>query len=213
MAARLRLCFVGDSYVNGTGDPDGLGWIGRICRNAFARGHDVTFYDLGIRGETTADVRRRWRAECEARLPADDDGRLVFAFGLNDTAEIAGAGRRLAEAESLAEARAMMTEAAGWRPTLWVGPPPANEAMSPMTPLPGFTISFANERILCLNAAFAALAAELGIAYLDVASPLSADPVYLDSQRQGDGLHCGARGYGRIADLFEAWPAWRAWLP
>ena len=26
-----RICFFGDSFVNGTGDDDALGWVGRLC--------------------------------------------------------------------------------------------------------------------------------------------------------------------------------------
>lgn len=30
----MRICFIGDSFVNGTGDPECLGWAGRICVTA-----------------------------------------------------------------------------------------------------------------------------------------------------------------------------------
>lgn len=209
----LRIAFVGDSYVNGTGDPDGLGWRGRACAAAMRRGHRLTHYDLGVRGDTSGMVRQRWRAEAEARFPAGSDGRLVFSFGLNDSAEVAGAGLRLAPDESEAIAAAMLAEAAAWRPTLWVGPPPANEAMSPMTPTPGFTVSFADDRVADLNRRYTAAAARLGIPYLDIFGPLAGEAAYRDDQTKGDGLHCGAPGYAMIAALFEGWPAWREWLP
>jgi lysophospholipase L1-like esterase len=35
----LRICFVGDSLTNGTGDPDCLGWTGRVCASAYERGY------------------------------------------------------------------------------------------------------------------------------------------------------------------------------
>jgi hypothetical protein len=52
----MRICFVGDSLVNGTGDPVGLGWVGRACAAARRRGHEVTCYNLGIRRDTSADI-------------------------------------------------------------------------------------------------------------------------------------------------------------
>lgn len=208
----FRVCFVGDSYVNGTGDPDALGWRGRVCRAAWDAGRPITHYDLGVRGDTSAMIAARWRAECAARLPADADGRLVFSFGLNDSAEVAGAGLRVPHAQSVANARAVIAEAKAWLPVLWLGPPPANAAMSPMTPSPGLTVSFAQDRIDALNASYAALAAELGVSYLDLSTPLRDDPRYLASQRAGDGLHPSADGYRMLADLVLAWPAWRAWL-
>ncbi len=208
----FRVCFVGDSYVNGTGDPEALGWRGRVCRAAWDAGRLVTHYDLGVRGDTSAMIAARWRAECEARLPADVDGRLVFSFGLNDTADVSGAGLRVPHDRSVANARAIVAEARGWLPTLWVGPPAANEAMSPMTPTPGLTVSFAQSRIDALNAAYAEVAAELGVPYLDLSTPLRGDPRYVASQSAGDGLHPSADGYRMIADLVMRWPAWQAWL-
>lgn len=208
----FRVCFVGDSYVNGTGDPECLGWRGRVCRAAWQAGHMVTHYDLGVRGDTTALIAARWRAECEARLPADSDRRLVFSFGLNDTAEVAGAGLRVPPERSAANARAILAEASAWLPTLWLGPPPANEPMSPMTPTPGLTVSFAQPRIDALNAAYAAIAAELGVPYLDLSTPLRREPRYVASQSAGDGLHPSADGYRMLAELVLGWPAWRAWM-
>jgi hypothetical protein len=49
----LRICFVGDSYINGSGDEQCLGWIGRLCERRFTRQFRLTVYDLGIRGATT----------------------------------------------------------------------------------------------------------------------------------------------------------------
>lgn len=208
----FRVCFVGDSYVNGTGDPEALGWRGRVCRAAWDAGRPITHYDLGVRGDTTDLIAARWRSECAARLSDDVDGRLVFSFGLNDAAEVAGAGVRVPLERSVANARAIVGEAMAWRPTLWIGPPPANEPMSPMRPTPNLTVSFDQGRIDALNAAYAAVAAELGAPYLDLTTPLRGDPRYVASQTAGDGLHPGADGYRMIADLVLRWRPWRDWL-
>lgn len=208
----FRVCFVGDSYVNGTGDSEALGWRGRVCRAAWRAGRLITHYDLGVRGDTSAMIAARWRAECEARLPPEVDGRLVFSFGLNDMAEVAGKGLRVELAQSVANARRILAEAKAWLPTLWIGPPPANEAMSPMTPTPGFTVSFDQTRIDALAAAYAAVAAELGVPFLDLSAALRGDRRYMASQAAGDGLHPGAEGYEMIAEIVLRWPAWQAWL-
>jgi lysophospholipase L1-like esterase len=64
----IRICFVGDSYVQGTGDDECLGWAGRLCASARRAGHNITYYNLGVRRETSTDITRRWLAECEPRL-------------------------------------------------------------------------------------------------------------------------------------------------
>jgi hypothetical protein len=47
--SQIRICFLGESFVNGTGDQEYLGWTGRICVNAHKKGHDITYYNLGVR--------------------------------------------------------------------------------------------------------------------------------------------------------------------
>jgi lysophospholipase L1-like esterase len=81
----MRICFIGDSFVNGTGDPECLGWTGRICVAAQRQGYDITYYNLGVRRETSADIKARWWQEASCRLSQEYDGRVVFSFGTNDT--------------------------------------------------------------------------------------------------------------------------------
>ena len=56
MTKDIRICFVGDSLVNGTGDEMALGWAGRLCAMAHTRGSSVTYYNLGIRRNTSKDI-------------------------------------------------------------------------------------------------------------------------------------------------------------
>ena len=95
---------------NGAGDPECLGWVGRVCAAAMRASHDLTCYNLGIRGETSDELRRRWREEADRRLPAALDPRMVFCFGVNDTTA-EGDGTRVPLERSLANVRAILTEA------------------------------------------------------------------------------------------------------
>ena len=81
----IRICFIGESFVNGTGDPEFLGWTGRVCRNAESKGYAITHYNLGVRAETSRYLKYRWRSEVSYRLSPDYDGRVVFSFGVNDS--------------------------------------------------------------------------------------------------------------------------------
>ena len=56
---QVRICFFGESFVNGTGDPECLGWTGRICVDANKKGYDITYYNLGVRRETSTDLEKR----------------------------------------------------------------------------------------------------------------------------------------------------------
>lgn len=78
----MRICFVGDSFIQGIGDPEYRGWVGRVLA---ATGGDITAFNLGIRRNTSEDVLRRcWHEVLPRTLPAADN-RLVISFGSNDT--------------------------------------------------------------------------------------------------------------------------------
>src|SRR5688500_4352961 len=91
MTGDIRICFIGDSFVNGTGDDTALGWVGRVCAAARARGVGLTAYNLGIRRDTSLGVLARCEQEWSRRLPVGVDGvdgvdgRIVLSFGVNDT--------------------------------------------------------------------------------------------------------------------------------
>jgi len=206
----LRICFVGDSITTGTGDDTYLGWPGRLCAAERARGHDLTHYNLGIRGDTTPMIARRWRAECEARLPQEFPAALVFAFGINDTAE-EPTGLRVNPEESARVARAVLGEAARWKPTLMIGPTPIDESKMP-TRFGAVPREMKNTRIAKASRILEGLAAEAGVPFLDLYGPLADDPEFRKSLTAGDGVHPTLEGYAIMAARVGAWSGWRHWL-
>jgi len=188
----MRLIAFGESFMAGVGDPVHLGWVGR----ALAGRREVTLYNLGVRGATTAKIAGLWRAEAEARLVEDAPCRILFSFGVNDTWQEDGAAR-VTPAQSLLNARALLTGAAALRPVLLVGPPPVPDAGR-------------SARIEALNENLKQLCARLQIPFIDVFRPLAADGLWHAEAAAFDGAHPGAEGYQRLADLVSAHPAWRA---
>jgi acyl-CoA thioesterase I len=215
----LRICFVGDSLTNGTGDDAFLGWPGRLCAAECRRGHELTCYNLGVRADTSVLIAARWRRECAARLPELYQGGLVFAFGNNDSAIQDDAKEvRVPPAQSLANARAVLaeakawTEARAWKPVLFIGPWPVEEAKQPVSPTGAVSYDFRNARILQLSDAYGALAEALGVPYLDLYRALSGDRRWQAASAAGDGVHPPADGYRLVAEKVAGWRAWRAWL-
>jgi lysophospholipase L1-like esterase len=195
----IRISFIGDSLIAGTGDPAFLGWPGRLAKAAAARGHEITCYNLGIRKDTSADICKRWRAEAEARAAPGQDNRLIFQFGVNDTKD--ENGKLIVEPEqAIAQAHEILGEAKTWLPILMVGPPPIDDETR-------------NTRIMDLSARLNALCNELGISYFDSFAALGKTTAWLNAQRAGDGVHPVAAGYGEWAALIERWNAWRDWAP
>jgi lysophospholipase L1-like esterase len=195
----IRVCFIGDSFVNGTGDDNCLGWVGRVCATSRQRGVDVTCYNLGIRRDTSAGIRARWKREAGCRLLPEHDGRLVFSFGANDCCLTDDGSRvRVAHDAALANARAILAEARAWLPTLMVGPIAVGDAE-------------ADARIAALSAEFAPLCAGLKVPFLEVFPLAAGSETWKREVAAGDGAHPNGGGYGIIADAVERWAAWQGW--
>jgi acyl-CoA thioesterase I len=198
----LRVCFFGDSFVNGTGDDDCLGWVGRLCAAERRSGQDLTMYNLGVRRNTSSDILNRWRGEAEARLPASYDGRLVFSFGLNDCApNDQGSGSRLSTEMTLANAKAILGQAAAWLPTLMIGPPPVTDDDA------------RNEQVVQLSHALGELCSELDVAFLSVIPAIDAlYPAWRAEAEAGDGIHPNRAGYAALAEWIHTSKVWRSWI-
>src|SRR3954466_1409329 len=92
----MRLIFIGDSIVAGTGDPECRGWAGRVAAASVRAGVDLTAYNLGIGGDTSGAILARWRDEVDRRVNPEIDNALVAQFGVNDARD----GVRMPEDES-----------------------------------------------------------------------------------------------------------------
>lgn len=186
MAEDIRVCFVGDSFVNGTGDEAALGWTGRVCASVNHSGTPLTYYNLGIRRDTSLDILQRWQNECSRRLPANADGRIVFSFGVNDTVFEDGAPR-IAYDQSIANFRQILLDSKMYK-VLVVGPPPVSDAAQ-------------NERIRCLSEAYAQEAKLLEIPYIALFQPLINDHHHMVEIAGNDGSHPQGTGYGKMAGI------------
>lgn len=191
----VRLCFVGDSFVNGTNDPDYLGWTGRVSILARRRGHTLTCYNLGVRRDTSSGIAARWESETQRRLPDSCTPYVVFSYGVNDTT-IEGAVRAVAEEVSVENTRQILRTAKqrGYRVAL-IGPPPIADPQQ-------------NMRTRQLSVALARTAESEGVPFLAVFDDLIADPVWMAEVAAGDGAHPGALGYAKFAALVDGWDGW-----
>ena len=198
-AISLRVCFIGDSFTNGTGDDTCLGWVGRVCAASRRQGCDLTCYNLGIRGDTSADIRLRWHREALVRLPPGHDSRLVFSFGTNDCClNEDGSGVRVPHDQAVTNTQEILTRAHAWRPTLMVGPLPVGDRA-------------ADRRISELSQAFATLCGTRGVPYLEVFNLAANSSAWAREIMAGDGTHPNALGYTVVSEAVQQWADWQAW--
>jgi acyl-CoA thioesterase-1 len=154
------------------GDPAYFGWVCCVLQDERRRRDELTGYNLGVRRDRSDQVRGRWRAEGEARLPAEYEGRVVFSFGANDAVQDIDPTRTHAHAE------AILREARERWPIFMVG----------VTPLPA---DDTRARCRALDLAFADLCRRLGVPFVSVFDHLTATSLWLDEARAGDGAHPG----------------------
>ncbi|WP_380175097.1 GDSL-type esterase/lipase family protein [Kineococcus sp. DHX-1] len=195
-APDVRVCFVGDSFVAGAGDPEHLGWVGRVAAAGHADGRPLTSYDLGVRRGTSGDVLARWRTECTPRLPTDCRAGVVVSFGVNGTTLEEGRPRTAPErCAAHLEALLRQSREPGW-PVLVVGPPAVDDEAQ-------------NDRTAVVDAAFTDVCSRLGVPYVGVLPALRAHALWRAEVRAGDGAHPGAAGHATLAALVL--PTWRTW--
>jgi len=189
----VGLCFVGASTVAGYGDPKGLGWVGRVVSRTNHADLDLTAYNLGVRGNTSADVMARWRQECAPRWANRAERRLVISAGAGDVlAGVSTARSRLNLANILDEASSSGIAA------FVVGLAPSLDAEL-------------NSRVEALAAAQADVCARRGVTYVDCFRPLVGHDQWLSDLTSGpDQVHPGQAGYGLIAwlVLHNGWYDW-----
>jgi len=188
----IRICFVGDSFVNGTGDETALGWAGRLCA-ATSRDSSVTYYNLGIRRNTSKDILLRWKHECAIRLPGFCDGRVVISCGVNGTV-IEGGQLRVRPDGSREYVREILRGVNKYK-VLMVGPPPIGEEEQ-------------DARIQAVSTAFSREAEVLGVPYIDLFCALASDASYKQEVSSNDGAHPRSGGYTKIAKIIGSSPLW-----
>jgi len=197
----VRICFFGDSFVNGTGDPECLGWTGRICVDANKKGYDITYYNLGIRRDTSTDIANCWLQEVTPRLSKEYDSRVVFSFGVNDTA-LENGKTRVEFTKSIENTYSILSEAKKLYPVLMVGLPACADQEQNQR----------NQRIINLSKQFALVCHELNVPYLDVFPLLEKSNTWIDEAKANDGFHPKARGYTEFAEIVQNSQAWLSFL-
>lgn len=194
----IRICFVGESFVNGTGDPEYLGWAGRICQDAHKKGFDITYYNLGVRKETSNELKNRWLQEVSYRLPKEYNGKVVFSFGANDTT-IENGKTRIALKDSITNLRQILTVAKDLYPVLVISAPPIADEEQ-------------NQRIYNLSKEFDRVCNQLDVPYLNVFPKLIKSDIWMNEVKNYDGAHPQTAGYQVFAEIVQNWQGWLNWF-
>ncbi len=190
----IRICYMGDSFVKGIGDPNKLGWAGRLSYMSQNSERNITNYNLGVRGDTSADILARWESEAKVRLPHFSINCVVFSFGVNDTIVENGIAR-VAIAQSMKNLRDILGVAKVKYNTLMIGPPPIDDERQ-------------NISIKSYDEAYASVCNMLGVNYLSIFDKLINDEVWMEEVRNNDHAHPRENGYDILSQYIYDWSGW-----
>jgi len=77
----MNICIFGDSIAWGANDYEKGGWVERLKSYCLKNKEDVHVYNLGISGDDTDGLFKRFELEAAAR----DPNLIIFAIGINDS--------------------------------------------------------------------------------------------------------------------------------
>ena len=80
MVLEGNICIFGDSIVWGAWDKEKAGWANRLSIYYQNNNDENIVYNLGIPSETSTNLIKRIKNECEARNP----NTIIIAIGIND---------------------------------------------------------------------------------------------------------------------------------
>jgi lysophospholipase L1-like esterase len=190
-----RVCFLGDSFTLGQGDDEGLGWVGRLFQAERGRGANLTAYNLGVRGNTGAQIAERAVAEVSARLLGQGERQgVVISFGANDLYQ----GRPLSESVQALQGLLRWSAGEGLQAFFIAAPPmqdPERDGLRKQ-----------------LQDALVQVCRDLAVPAQDLPTAVADWSAWRAEARAGDGVHPGAEGYRRVAQAVGGWSAWRNWL-
>ncbi|WP_022868145.1 GDSL-type esterase/lipase family protein [Schaalia vaccimaxillae] len=197
----MRICVIGDELVAGTGDPRGLGWVGRVvARSQFDSPPDII--SLSVPGETTRAMAARWESEVMLRLSEGGPRGLVIGVGTADvTAGISPPRSRLNLANITDRAAALGV------PCFVVGP----------APLAGVD----QASLKALSKSCAEVCTRRGLPYVDTFTPLVAHDQWFEdmaasrARAANDATLPGQSGYALLAwlVLHQGWYEWTGAQP
>ena len=184
--------FLGESVTLGVSDAPAGGWVARLAGKAAGKGLNVppdTFYNLGVRKNSSRSILARWEAEYQARAMEGCPSVLAFCFGTVDMVA-PHATPNVPVGESAANAREILLKAKEYGTVLMLSAPPVKDEEH-------------NQRLEALCTAYAAICRSIDVPFVDIFQPLM-EAGYIDDL--ADGIHPGPQGNELIASTLAEHP-------
>ena len=190
----MNILIFGDSITWGAYDPEQGGWATRL-RNYFEeKDNDIDVYNLGISGDTTADLLERIEVEAKSREP----NLIIFAIGINDAQFIYSTnGLRVSLDEFHQNLAKLLSVAKKFTDkVVFVGLTKVDESKT--TPIPWNTDkSYTNENIKRLDNAIEKFCEDNKLKFISMESVVGNDDLI-------DGLHPNTVGHVKMFERMKS---------
>ena len=189
----IRIVILGDSLVSASGDPKGVGWLGRVLARTPVVEPLIDVYPLPNPGDTSAKLLERYNGEAQLRFSTAAENRLVLVLPNHDPASGISISRsRLNAATILDDAKRKGVEC------FVIGPTPHRNPEL-------------NSEIEHLSAGFEDVCARRGVHYVDCFTPLIGHEGWNSEISSDPAGRPGQIGHGLIAWLVLN-RGWNEWL-
>ncbi len=205
---KQKILIFGASIVHGSHDAEGGGWADRLkafghavsAKNNFQT--RVVVFNLGIGGNTTNDLLKRFTFETEQRTSPQDEPYFVFSIGTNDAAFLIEKKAFLVTREQYGKnIRQIIKEAKAFSNNIiFLTPPPVIDEITSDGSLTGKTR--ANSDIKMYGEDLKQICDEEKVATIDVYSEF----MKLENYKElfmDDGLHPNTKGHALIFEIVK----------
>ena len=190
----MNILIFGDSITWGAYDPEQGGWATRLRNHFEEKDNDIDVYNLGISGDTTADLLERIEVEAKSREP----NLIIFAIGINDAQFIHSTnGLRVSLDEFQQNLAKLLAIAKKFTDkVVFVGLTRVDESKT--TPIPWNTDkSYTNENIKRLDNAIEKFCEDNKLKFISMESVVGNDDLI-------DGLHPNTKGHVKIFERMKS---------
>lgn len=193
LESSLRVIVLGDQLVTASGDPKGMGWVGRVQARTPQVDPTIELITLPFPDDTSLTLNKRWLSEVQPRQNQLGRTQVAIALGHHDIrAGLSTSRSRLNLATILDEAIKY-----GLEPFV-IGPVPHKEAAL-------------NSDVEQLSWGFEDVSARRNVPYVDCFHPLLGHEGWNNELQNSPSGLPGQIGYGLIAWLVLN-RGWNAWL-
>ena len=185
---KQTICIFGSSSTWGAWDYEKAGWANRLRLFIDSKNHNVLTYNLGVSGDTTNELLKRFDIEAEARQPTI----IIFSIGDNDSIFIKSQNKQIVSLQQFEKNLQKLIEKAEKFTDImiFVGCKKVDELKT--TPIPWETdYYYTNQNLILYNKKIKEVVEKNKVYYLEIFD-------LLKNEDFEDGLHPNSKGHQKL---------------